>query len=70
MPRGFGRNYGKGSLLGYRFRGIYALLDILLLVGMLYFLVKLLLVALPYALGLLLIFLIRSFLRSRPGRIF
>jgi len=70
MPRGFGRNYGKGSLLGYRFRGIYALLDILLLVGMLYFLVKLLLVALPYALGLLLIFLIRGFLRPRPGRIF
>ena len=70
MPRGFGRNYGKRSLLGYRFRGIYALLDILLLVGMLYFLVKLLLVALPYALGLLLIFLIRGFLRPRPGRIF
>ena len=50
MPRGFGRNYGKGSLLGYRFRGIYALLDILLLVAMLYFLVKLLLVALPLSL--------------------
>jgi len=70
MLRGFGRNYGKKGLLTYRFGGIYALLDILLLVGMLYFLVKLLLVALPYALGLLLIFLIRGFLRPRPGRIF
>ena len=65
MLRGFGRNYGKRGLLTYRFGGIYALLDILLLVGMLYFLVKLLLVALPYALALLVIFIIREFLRSR-----
>ncbi|ACS89763.1 MULTISPECIES: hypothetical protein [Thermococcus] len=65
MPRGFGRNYGKRSLLGYRFGGFYGLLDALLLIGMLYFLVKLLLVALPYALGLLVIFIIRGFLRPR-----
>jgi len=70
MPRGFGRNYGKRSLLGYWFGGVYGLLDILLLVGMLYFLAKLLLVALPYALGLLVIFIIRGFLRSRPRRLF
>ncbi|WP_297417457.1 hypothetical protein [Thermococcus sp.] len=72
MPRGFGRGYGRfnGSYRGYRAYPtgrVYSLLDILLLIGILYFLVKLFLVALPYALGLLVLLIVREFIRPRLG---
>ena len=65
MPRGMGRSYGRR---GYRspFFGGYGLLDLLILIGILYFLFKLFLVALPYALGLALLLVLRSFLRMNP----
>ena len=71
MPRGFGRGYGRFNG-GYRrygffpFGGVYGLIDLLFLIGILYFLIKLFLVALPYALGLLVLLMIREFVRPRP----
>jgi len=61
MPRGMGRGgrYGyRSPLLGP------GLLDLLILIGILYFLFKLFIVALPYALGLAVLLIIRSFLRG------
>ncbi|ASJ11109.1 hypothetical protein A3L12_07260 [Thermococcus sp. P6] len=63
MPRGMGRGYGGRY---WTPGGFYGLLDLLILIGILYFLVKLLLVALPYALGLIILLMLRSFLRG-PG---
>ncbi len=69
MPRGAGRAYRRFA--SYRGAGFYSLLDLLLLIGILYFLIKLFLVALPYALGLGLLLLLRELLRPRPwGRFF
>ena len=71
MPRGFGRGYGRFG--GYRrygflpFGGVYGLIDLLFIIGILYFLVKLFIVAAPYALGLVVLLILRSFLRPRPG---
>ncbi|NJE04793.1 hypothetical protein E3E36_01220 [Thermococcus sp. M36] len=66
MPRGMGRGYGRGRGF-YPFGGAYGIIDLLVLIGIIYFLVKLFLVALPYALGLLVLLIIREFLRPRPG---
>lgn len=70
MPRGgiWRGGYGRG---GYRvgphsLGGFYTLLDLLILIGILYFLIKLFLVALPYALGLTVLLVLRAFLRG-PG---
>jgi len=68
MPRGMRRNHLRHNFMGYPFRGFYGLVDALIIVGVLYFLVKLLLVALPYALGLLILFVLRQFLRAHPWR--
>jgi len=70
MPRGFGRGYGRFHG-GYRrdlfpFGGVYGLIDLLLLVGILYFLVKLFIAAAPYALGLAVLLILRAFLRPGP----
>ena len=71
MPRGFGRGYGRFNG-GYRryglfpFGGIYTLIDLLLLIGILYFLVKLFVAAAPYALGLIVLLILRAFLRPGP----
>ena len=68
MPRGMGRGYGRGGYYGrraYPFGGFYGILDLLILLGILYFIFKLFLVALPYALGLVVLLLIRSLLRNR-----
>jgi len=76
MPRGFSRGYGRfngpqGGAWGYTTGGIYGILDILLLLGILYFLVKLFIAAAPYAVGLGLLLLLRAALRPRcPGRFF
>ncbi|WP_048147993.1 hypothetical protein [Palaeococcus ferrophilus] len=64
MPRGFGRGYRRYGL--FPFRGVYGLIDLLFLIGILYFLVKLFIVAAPYAAGLLVLLLLREFLRPRP----
>ena len=64
MPRGMGRGYGRGGF--YPFRGVYWLIEILILLGILYFLLKLFLVALPYALGLLVLLLLWELIRARP----
>ena len=75
MPRGFGRGYGRFNR-GYErygfspFGGVYGLVDILFLIGILYFMVKLFIVAAPYALGLGLLLLLRAAIRPRPGRFF
>lgn len=45
-------------------RGAHGLLDLLLLVGILYFLIKLLIAAAPYALGLMVLLILREFLRG------
>ncbi|AEH24874.1 hypothetical protein [Pyrococcus yayanosii] len=70
MPRGMGRGYDRSfgrRYYGYPvpFGGFYNLLDLLLLIGILYTLVKIFFVAAPYALALALLLTIRSFLRSR-----
>jgi hypothetical protein len=65
MPRGMGRGYGRRRGF-YPFGGAYGIIDLLILIGILYFLIKLFLVALPYALGLLVLLLLREFLRPRP----
>ncbi|AFL95980.1 hypothetical protein CL1_1784 [Thermococcus cleftensis] len=72
MPRGMGRGYGRfGGGIRYRFSpfgGAYGLIDLLSLIGILYFLVKLFIVAAPYALGLVALLILRSLLRPRfPG---
>ncbi|NJE53689.1 hypothetical protein [Thermococcus sp. 21S9] len=66
MPRGMGRGYGRRGNGGafYPFGGFYGILDLLILLGILYFLFKLFIVALPYALGLVVLLLLRSFLRG------
>jgi len=66
MPRGMGRGYGREAYGGnfYPFRGFHGILDLLILLGIIYFLFKLFVVALPYALGLALLLLLRSFLRG------
>ncbi|WP_456395786.1 hypothetical protein [Thermococcus sp.] len=61
MSRGM-RGYGGGF---YPFYRVYGILDLLLLIGILYFLIKLFLVALPYAIGLVVLLLLRELLR--PG---
>jgi len=63
MPRGMGRGYGGRD---WTPGGVYGPLDLLILIGILYFLIKLLVVALPYALGLIILLMLRSFLRG-PG---
>lgn len=55
--RGYSGRYGGSSF------GIYGLIDLLLLIGILYFLFRLFVVAFPYALALAALLLIRSFLR-------
>lgn len=69
MARVFGGRHRR-NLLNSQFKGFYSILDLLLLIGVLYFLVKLFLVALPYALGFLVIFVVRDLLKPRPGRFF
>jgi len=70
MPRGFGRGYGRfhgGYQRGlFPFGGVYGLIDLLLLIGILYFLVKLFIAAAPYALGLAVLLILRAFLRPGP----
>ncbi|WP_457741845.1 hypothetical protein [Thermococcus sp.] len=68
MPREMRRGYGR-SYYGRRFYpfGFYGVLDLLILLGILYFLFKLFIVALPYALGLVVLLILRSFLRRNPG---
>jgi len=70
MPRGIGRGYGRrGYYRGvYPFRGFYGILDLLILLGILYFLFKLFVTALPYALGFVVLLLLRSFLRGTRFR--
>ena len=71
MPRGFGRGYGRFNG-GYRrygffqFGGVYGLMNLLFLIGILYFLVKLFIVAAPYAIGLVVLLILRAFLRPGP----
>ncbi|NJE76862.1 hypothetical protein [Thermococcus sp. ES12] len=69
MPRGMGRGYGRfggGTRYGFSpFGGAYGLIDLLFLIGILYFLVKLFIVAAPYALGLVALLILRSLLRPR-----
>ncbi|RLF77653.1 hypothetical protein [Palaeococcus sp. (in: euryarchaeotes)] len=45
-------------------RGAYGLLDLLLLIGIVYFLIKLFIAAAPYALGLIALLVLREFLRG------
>ncbi|ASJ16826.1 hypothetical protein A3L04_06925 [Thermococcus chitonophagus] len=66
MPRGMGRGYGRGFFPYSPFGGLYWLIDVILLVAMLCILFKLFLVAAPYVIALVVIMLIRSFLRPRP----
>ncbi len=66
MPRGMGRGYGRPRYGFYPFGSTYGLIDLLFLIGILYFLFKLFVVALPYALGLAALLVLRSFLRPRP----
>ncbi len=66
MPRGMGRGYGRGRGF-YSLGGAYGIIELLILIGILYFLIKLFLVALPYALGLTMLLIIREFIRPRPG---
>ena len=71
MPRGIGRGYGGRGYYGrtfYPFGSFYGILDLLILLGILYFLFKLFIVALPYALGLVMLLLLRSFLRGNRFR--
>lgn len=76
MGRGMGRGYGRWRYGFYPFSpfgSAYGIIDLLLLLGILYFLFKLFLVALPYALGLAILLLLRSFLGRRFwgwGRLF
>ncbi|WP_297501451.1 hypothetical protein [Thermococcus sp.] len=67
MPRGMGR-YGRGRGF-YPLSGVYWIIELLILLGILYFMVKLLLVALPYALGLLVLIIIWELIRP-PQRVF
>lgn len=65
MPRGMGRGYGR-SLWGFRrFGGFYGLVDLLFLVVILYILIKLFLIAAPYVIALVVLLLLREFLRPR-----
>ncbi|WP_394355153.1 hypothetical protein [Thermococcus sp.] len=61
-----GRGYGRGRGF-YSLGGAYGIIELLILIGILYFLIKLFLVALPYALGLAMLLIIREFIRPRPG---
>ena len=62
------RGYGRGFYPSY---GFYGILDLILLIGILYFLIKLFLVALPYAIGLVVLLLLRELLRQGlRGRFF
>ncbi|NJE85858.1 hypothetical protein E3E23_08490 [Thermococcus sp. CX2] len=72
MPRGMGRGYGRGFGRGYYLGpfGFYGLIDLLLLIGILYFLVKLFIAAAPYAVGLLVLLILREFMRPRFWRSF
>ncbi len=76
MPRGFGRGYGRfdrgfgGGYGPYHGSGLYGLVDLLILLGIVYFLVKLFVVATPYAIGLALLLLLRAMIRPHPGRFF
>ncbi|ACJ16408.1 hypothetical protein, conserved [Thermococcus onnurineus NA1] len=67
MPRGAGRGYSRGFGRGYYRRsfGFYGLIDLLFLIGILYFFVKLFIVAAPYAVGLIALLILREFLRPR-----
>ena len=65
MPRGMGRGYGRGRGF-YPLGGAYGIIELLILIGILYFLIKLFLVALPYALGLVVLLIIRELIRPRP----
>ncbi|NJE41875.1 hypothetical protein [Thermococcus sp. GR6] len=67
MPRGAGRGYSGGFSRSYYRRsfGFYGLIDLLFLIGILYFLVKLFIVAAPYAVGLIALLILREFLRPR-----
>jgi len=62
MPRGMGPGYGRRGR-GIYHNGLYEGVDILILLGILYFLFKLLIVALPYAVGLIVLLFLRSFFR-------
>jgi len=70
MPRGMGRGYRRRSNYGGGFYppgSFYGAFDLLIFVGILYFLFKLFVTALPYALGLVVLLLLRSFLRRGYG---
>ncbi|NJE31434.1 hypothetical protein E3E38_10305 [Thermococcus sp. 18S1] len=67
MPRGMGRGYSRLGHGFYPFNGAYGLIDLLLLTGILYLLFKLFVAAFPYALGLGVLLILRSFLRPRFG---
>ncbi|NJE25104.1 hypothetical protein E3E22_00360 [Thermococcus sp. MV5] len=67
MPRGMGRGYRRQSFFNYCLREPYYLIDMLLLIGIIYFFIRLLFVALPYALGFIVLLIIRGFLRPNRG---
>ncbi len=64
MPRGMGRGYGR-SFGFFPFGGVYGIIDLLLLFGILYFLIKLFIAAAPYAIGLIVLLIFREVLRPR-----
>ncbi|WP_457741298.1 hypothetical protein [Thermococcus sp.] len=69
MPRGMGRGYGRRGYYDrgvYSYGGAYGLLNLLILIGIIYFLFKLFVVALPYALGLVILVALKAFLT--PGQ--
>jgi len=68
MPRGMGRGYGRRGYYGrsYPFGSFYGVLDVLLLLGIIYLLVKLFVAAAPYALALVVLLVLREMLGRRP----
>ncbi|WP_042681005.1 hypothetical protein [Thermococcus paralvinellae] len=69
MPRLMNRGYGRGcrrSFWGFRrFGGFFGIIDLLVIIAILYVLIKLFLVASPYVITLVVLLLLREFLRSR-----
>ncbi|AEC52611.1 hypothetical protein PNA2_1696 [Pyrococcus sp. NA2] len=63
MPRGMGRGYGRG----YRRFPAWSLIDLVFILIILYLLLKLFLVAAPYVIALVIVYLIWKFIRyPRP----
>ncbi|WP_461865180.1 hypothetical protein [Thermococcus sp.] len=60
MPRGYGRSFGF-----FPFGRVYGIIDLLLLLGILYFLIKLFIAAAPYAIGLIVLLILREVLHPR-----